>query len=277
MFKTVLIAVLVMLFDGPTTMTEAVKALLAKDIMPTALDTDGLRALDASLRAQSLFSAETLSTGLLERYRDLLTSILSPAATGEGEERPAFNPTYARAEIKKFLDDMGYSPDPDIAGTIKDLSTDARINLVVETNRDMAQGQGKWIADQDETILDQWPAQELFRAEARKVPRDWISRWRLAGGQTGDAIGTGWTITEDGRLIALKNHDIWNLIGSSDLFSDGLDQPWPPFAFQSGMWVQDIDRDEAESLGLITADGKVEPMDVEEVLAKQDEGLIADS
>jgi hypothetical protein len=138
---------------------------------------------------------------------------------------------------------------------------------VIKTNTEMAQGQGWWLQGQDAAILDEWPGQELFRAEGRKVPRDWIERWRLAGGQTGDPIGTGWTITPDGRLIALKNHQIWNELGSSKNFSDGLDQPWPPFAFQSGMWVRDISRTETEALGLITADQVVEPKSVEEAFA----------
>ncbi len=115
-------------------------------------------------------------------------------------------------------------------------------------------------------MLDEFPAQELFRAEGRKIPRDWMQRWRLAGGQTGDAIGTGWTITADERLIALKNHPIWALLGSSKLFQDGLDQPWPPFAFNSGMWVRDVDRDTAESIGLIQPGQTVRPMSIEEGL-----------
>jgi len=266
-----LTAVLMMLFATPTTLSEAVKTLIAKRIMPTALDTDGLRALDAELRAQSLFSAQTLNAFLLERYRTLIGSILNPEQemTAAGEARPAFNPVYAREEITKFLDGIGYTAVPGEEGTIKDLSSQQRIDLVIETNRDMAEGQGAWIESQDPALLDQWPAQELFRAESRKVPRDWIARWRLAGGQTGDAIGTGWTITEDERLIALKNHGIWDLIGSSELFPDGLDQPWPPFAFQSGMWVRDVERSEAEELGLITAELVVEPVSVAEVFRRQ--------
>ena len=60
-------------------------------------------------------------------------------------------------------------------------------------------------------------------------------------------------------MIALKDDPVWEQLGSSDLFDDGLDNPYPPFAFNSGMDVQDVDRDEAIKLGLIDRDTQVVP------------------
>lgn len=244
-----------MIFSDPTSLPDAVKILLAKNVMPTSLDTAGIRELDATLRNQSFTSAQTLNPYLLQLYKDRVAGILNPPKTGT----TPLNQGYIREEIKDFLHSIGYQPNPDEAGTLKDLSSDARINLVVKTNVEMAQGQGWWVQGQQAAILDQWPAQELFRAEGRKVPREWVARFRRAGAATGDPIGTGWTITPDGRLIALKNHLIWQLLGSPGLFSDGLGQPWPPFAFNSGMWVRDISRALAESFGLLKA-GEAAPV-----------------
>jgi hypothetical protein len=68
-------------------------------------------------------------------------------------------------------------------------------------------------------------------------------------------------------MIALKNHDIWNWIGSSDLFPDALDVIWPPFAFNSGMWVRDVSRGEMEEIGLMRrGDDAPEPMNIEDAL-----------
>lgn len=254
-----------MFFDRPMTLMETVRLLLEKELMPTSLDTQGIRALDASLRNQSFFSAQTTSRYLLEKYRDFVASLLQP---GQGGMVPALNPTYARVGIQNFLGEMGYRAAPGEEGTLTDLRSDARVNLVLKTNVEMAQGQGWWLAGQSEPILDQWPAQELFRAEARNVPRDWIARWRLAGAASGDRIGTGWTITSEEKLVALKNHKIWGKIGSSELFQDGLDQSWPPFAFNSGMWVRDVERAEAEELGLISRGERVMPMSVGEAFGE---------
>jgi len=48
-------------------------------------------------------------------------------------------------------------------------------------------------------------------------------------------------------MIALKDDDVWDQLGSSDFFPDGLDNPYPPFAFNSGMDVRDVIRSEPSS------------------------------
>ena len=258
-----------MIFDSPISLTDAVKILLARNIMPTSLDTDGLRALDAALRNQSFFSAQTLNPYLLQVYRDRIGGILNPVPAA-GEVTTPFNPAYTRAAIKDLLAEVGYEPKPEDAGTLKDLSSDARINLVIKTNIELSEGQGMWMQTQQAALLDEWPAWELFRAEARVNVRDWINRFRLAGSQTGDPIGTGWIITPDFRMIALKNHPIWEELGSSENFNDALDTVWPPFAFNSGMWVRDVDRDETESLGLIKRGQQVQPRSLADALKKEE-------
>ena len=63
-------------FDTPMSFAEAVKHLLSKQLMPTALDSAGLRLLDDSIRRQSFFSAQTLSEDLLGRYKTFVGSII---------------------------------------------------------------------------------------------------------------------------------------------------------------------------------------------------------
>ena len=48
-------------------------------------------------------------------------------------------------------------------------------------------------------------------------------------------------------MIALKNDPIWTEISAFDL-------PYPPFDYNSGMWVRDISRSEAVDMGLMKAD-----------------------
>src|SRR5690606_41386403 len=54
-----------------------------------------------------------------------------------------------------------------------------------------------------------------------------------------------------GRMIALNTDPIWEKLGDPSFFDDGLGNAYPPFAFNSGMDVRDVGRDEAEDLGLI--------------------------
>lgn len=231
--------------------------------MPTSLDSAAIRRLGTQWTQRSFFSAQTLLQDLLEGYKSDVEQMLSgmrsdgPGGPGTG---PQLNVAKAREQAKELLQQLGYEPGADVRGTLQDLSSDARINLVLNTNKQMAQGEGWWLQGQDAAVLDEWPAQELFRAVDRKVERNWLARWKTAGEATGDPIGTGWTVTPGGKLVALKNHEIWSRIGDSALFSDGLGNPFPPFAFNSGMDVRDVTRDEAEALGLITAGETVQPV-----------------
>jgi hypothetical protein len=93
-------------------------------------------------------------------------------------------------------------------------------------------------------VLDEFPAQELFRANSpqggAEAERDWAARWARVGG------------TFYGRrMIALKTDPVWARLGDPAEFPDALGNDFAPFAFNSGMRTRDIDRDEAESLGLL--------------------------
>jgi hypothetical protein len=90
-------------------------------------------------------------------------------------------------------------------------------------------------------VLDQWPAQELIRVIDSRVKRDWPARWAEAGGEF---FGP--------RMVALKNDPIWTRLSRFGL-------PYPPFDFNSGMDVRDVDRDEAMALGLIDRDTQIAP------------------
>jgi hypothetical protein len=175
------------------------------------------------------------------------------------------DPATARVKLKQALQDQGYSPAEGERGTIKDLSSDARINLVVKTNVELAQGAGRFIQENsDPDIVDLWPALELVRYESRAKPRDWESRWRTAAEDSGDDDALR-MLNERGRMVARKDSPIWDSLGSSDLFPDALDNPFPPFAFNSGMWTEEVSRDEAIRLGLIKDGDKVaaRPLDIE--------------
>ena len=187
------------------------------------------------------FLSRTAAAEFLQEFAD----VLDQYSTGE------IDLGSARIALGDKLTELNYSPtSPEDAGTLPDLSSDIRLNLMLDTNAEMAAGYVDWSQGQDEAVLDQWPAQELYRAYPRKVPRDlgplpWAERWAESGGQL-----------FDGRMIALKNTELWDNLGS---FPDGLGNPYPPFAFNSGMDVRDIDRDTAVSLGLIDETTQIAP------------------
>jgi hypothetical protein len=70
----------------------------------------------------------------------------------------------------------------------------------------------------------------------------WAQRWYQSGGR----------LVDDGRMIARKDDPVWERIGSSEQFPDALDTPYPPFAFNSGMGIREVDREECVALGIIS-------------------------
>lgn len=253
-----------MIIDSPIPFREALKRHDVRAVMPTSMSTAELRELDRAILDRSFFSARNLFTDFLESAKSGVREILNPLTKTEidpGTGRPrsftsGTDVASVRLKLKGVLKDLGYEPEPGQAGTLQDFSSDPRLNLVIKTNVEVAQGFGNWRQGQDAAVLDEWPAQELIRVEERKEKRDWLSRFRLAGAASGTS--EGWTV-EGGRMVALKNHPIWERLGDPALFDDGLGNPYEPFAFNSGMGTMDVSRDDAMGLGIIDRDTQIEP------------------
>jgi hypothetical protein len=251
-----------MKFDQPVPFREAIEQLAKKKLLPTDLTSAELRQLESGIRNQAFFSSQTTLEGLLDRYKTGIESIINPTQSERGATE-GYDPASLRTFIKDYLRSISYKPDEGEAGTIKDLSSDGRINLVIKTNTELAHGAGRFIQqNSDADVVDLWPALELVRFESRVKPRDWEARWARAASYSGDTDAAR-MLEENGRMVARKDSPIWDALGSSDLFDDGLDNPFPPYAFNSGMWTQEISRDEAIELGLIKEGDKVEPQELD--------------
>ena len=227
-----------MIVSDPMPFAEALESRAVRTSLPTSLSSARLREIDRELLVRSNFSARTFNV----EYLDDVNRVINQLVDGEIDQATG------RMALKSTMERLG---GPEAVGEqgvgLRDLGSDARLNLILETNTEMAQGYGHYVQGQDTAILDQWPAQELIRViEPQGTPRDWPERWEAVGGEF-----------YDGRMIARKDSDIWQRLGSD--FADGLQNPYPPFAFNSGMDVQDIRRSEAEQLGVLTADATVRP------------------
>lgn len=223
-----------MIYRTPVPFAEAIQSRAVKAILPTDFRTRLLAEIPPQIRERAFFSAGVTNADFLEQAH---------SAIGELVDGTTDRATM-RAGLKQLLDSLSYKPVPGEEGTLTDLSSDRRLNVILDTNLEMAQGYGGWAQGQDEQILDQWPAQELIRVMNfdSENKRDWAQRWVGAGGEFFGA----------GRMIALKNDPIWKKISRFEL-------PYPPFDFNSGMDVQDIERDEAIALGLIDRDTQIPP------------------
>lgn len=205
-----------------------------KDLLPTTLGSEEIREkIAADILRRSVFSARMESARYLARIREVCAQV------SEG----SINQATARARLLETLSQMGHSPLDD--GGLTNPASIRRLNLIVDTQRQMAASVSR-IQTQTPAVLERWPAWELTRLVGKAVPReDWPARWRNAG----ESIG--WEGALKDRFIALKTSPIWQALGDgAGGFRDTLGNPYPPFAYSSGMaWVA-VDRETCERLGL---------------------------
>jgi hypothetical protein len=229
-----------MIYPRPMPFAEAIASRKAKAIMPTSLSSRELDKLAPELREQSVFSARTNSFQHISRIDTILDKIINPT----GDRGDSWDASRARIALRASLQRIGYDPADinAIPGSIKDLASTRRLNLILDTNIKMAHGYGNWAQGQDPAVLDQWPGSELVRHEGRVRERtDWPMRFVAAGGTL---FG--------GRMIALKVSPVW-----ANLSRFGL--PYPPFDYMSGMGLDDVDRDTCIALGIIDRDRQLTP------------------
>jgi len=233
------------MLSEPKPFEEAVAALRGRRRLPTALGHAELSRIGPALRRRALILARVAQVEILDKVDRSMQRLVSGASTGAGDYT---NPATIRAELKQLLAEIDYQPEPDRVGTISDLRTDQRLNLIIDTESKLAAGRGQYAQATDPDSLAVFPCQELIRVESREVPRGyerrkgqiiarepdyWPKRWQAAGGQM-----------HDGRMIARVDDPVW-----AKLSRFGL--PHPPFDFNSGMGIQLVRRSEAIRLGVI--------------------------
>lgn len=232
-----------MIFSKPIPFAEALASRAVKQLLPTAAGSAEIAQLEPSIRERAMFSAKVEDANFLAKADRLIAGIVSPSsAQGSVSGRASpFNQVEARAALQDYLDSIGYTPDAGKEGGLQDLSSNLRLNLILKTNTDMAQGAGQFTVQNDPDILDAFPCLELYRLESRKEERDWKERWVRAGGRL-----------FAGRMIARKDDPIWSAISA-------FGNPYPPFDYNSGMWTREIDRGEAEAIGAVKRSTVVKP------------------
>jgi len=244
---------------------DAAKVSATRALLPTSLGSRAIRdAIAEDVRARAFFFSRGSNLLVVSRAKELIDQVI------DGE----LDRATARWQIKEIMKAAGYTPQggfpEDIAGSvppaevgsIQDLSSDKRINFIIDTQVKLMQGRGLQLRGSTPGMLKQFPAWELVRVSARRAPRNWGGihsepptkaggidprpRWIIAGGR--DLPG--------GRLIALKGDPVWGELGASGNFDDALDVDYPPFAFNSGMGWRDVTRAECVRLGVTGPNGE---------------------
>lgn len=260
-----------MTFPSPTPLADALALLKAKRLVPTSLSSADLRELEAEVKNAALFSARMTQIRPLQALMSGLTAMLA----GEG------NLADAKLLLAQVYAAMGYDPEaggfpqdapgtvpPALRGSLRDLSSQKRMELTITTNYRMVTNAAfvKRTTD-DEQRRYQFPCYELVRIAPRHTPRgmrrrdgvltpkpgdDWPSRFVAAGGELYEK-GT--------RMIAIKGSDVWVKLGEgAGGYTDTLGNPFAPFAFGSGYGLRELPRGECLLIGVITEDDQAAAM-----------------
>lgn len=219
-------------------LADAVQRMSAKTPIGAALKSKDWQRVPLALRERAFFSATVENVRALATMQDKL---LKRAAMVR--EQAAHGEAYVGqgsfiADLKQVLREEGITP---AGGGLRDITSAERLKLIYDFHTTSAANFARWKTGQDPVALDNFPAQELLRVEDRIEKRDWRGRWTAAGGRL-----------YGGRMIALKTDPVWTRISR-------FNTPWPPFDFGSGMGVESVSREDAEALGLLKREQRVQP------------------
>jgi len=204
-------------------MTEA-ELILQKALVGSNLDSSQWNQIQAGFRNRAFFSSRVAQVNILAAMRDKVREY------SEGET----DISKIRMKIREDLQTLKYDPQGD-RGTIHDLFSQARLDVIIKTNVAQARGYMQFAEGMSPGAFAAFPAQEFTRiAHRRNQRQDWPQRWAKAGGKT-----------YGGRMIALKDDPVWERLS---VFGN----PFPPFDWGSGMGVLDVDRKTAIQLGLVS-------------------------
>ncbi|MBI3986396.1 MAG: hypothetical protein HY343_05725, partial [Lentisphaerae bacterium] len=127
------------MFTKPTPFAPALQTLRKRGLLPTTLSSAELSQLPADLRARALFSARTANAAYLSDMQKNLDALLQTGqydAAGKLIPGTSVNPAKTRLALKDALRAISYAPSEAERGGITDLSSDARLDLIIQMQTD---------------------------------------------------------------------------------------------------------------------------------------------
>jgi hypothetical protein len=194
---------------------------------PKALTTAQWDVVRADVRERAFFMAGVAQAQTLDLFKGEIDTVL----------RGEISVAEFRKRMREGLEKLGYKAPAGKEGTIHDLRSVQRLNVVAETNVRLAQGYAGYY--RQHAARDVWPAQQMYRQTLKKEPRDWPRRWKETAARTA-APASSYNVS---KMAGLIDSAIW-----TDLSRFGV--PYAPFDFGSGMGTRMLDRKKTEAMGI---------------------------
>ncbi|HEY4415725.1 MAG TPA: ADP-ribosyltransferase, partial [Verrucomicrobiae bacterium] len=219
-------------FIAPTPFVEAIKKLGDQQIVASSLSSSEWQDLPQELRDNAYFSSRVESAQFLQRSQDVLGDFLAGnRKTSDGGELMLATGSRAAfvSQMQGFLEKEGVKRG---GGGLTDITSEKRLGLIFNIKAQQSQDFAAWLQGMNPSVLNEFPAARFIRVKAVKEPRQSHEQYQ--------------------DQVYLKTDPIWWLVINKDF---GV--PYGPWGWGCGHDVEDVDRDETESLGLIKAGDKV--------------------
>jgi hypothetical protein len=213
-------------FIAPIPFQEAIRKLGDQSVVGNTFTASEWRDLPVELRENAFFSSRIESIRVLQRAQDLLGDFLAGnrKTLDDGQTMLATGSRSAFiTQMQEFLQQEGVVR---TTGDLQDITSESRLGLIFDIKSQQAQDFGYWKQGMDPDVLNEFPAQRFIRVMDVQEPRELHARFQ--------------------DQVYLKTDPIWWLEINHDF---GV--PWGPWGWGCGHDVEDVDRDEAEELGLI--------------------------
>ena len=213
-------------FIAPLPFEEALQKLGDQSIIGSTFDSSEWSDLPLELRENAFFSSRVESARFLQRAQDALKDFLSGARTTLPDGQTMLTTGSRAAFVSQMQDFLAKEGVVRTTGNITDIASEKRLGLIFDTKTRQAQDFGYWKQGMNPDVLNEFPAMRFIRVRDVKEPRELHERFQ--------------------DQVYLKTDPIWWLEINRDF---GV--PWGPWGWGCGHDVEDVDRDEAEKLGLI--------------------------
>jgi hypothetical protein len=231
-------------FVTPQLFTEAVKKLGSRSPIGSTLSSAEWSAVPVAIRERSQFSSKIAEVRFLQDIQSTLTDFFTAARETfpDGSSRLKVG---SRAKFVELLQARAAAYGlgdvaPELVGGLQDPSSERRLALIFDVQVRAARDFGNWKQGMDPAILNAFPAQRFVREIEVASPRP---------------------IHQQNEGVVRLKTDLrfWLAMNAEDIGGFGV--PWGPWGFNSGMGVEDVERDEAESLGLLSAADQLVPIE----------------
>lgn len=212
-------------------------------VIPTGYTSQQLGALSAQVRLGAFFSAQVESERYLLGLRAMVAGAMEEGVT-EGEFLHR-----VRAWLQMEADELGLEAPSDrlermspeevqsYERDVRKPDSLARLRLIFRTQAEMCAGLTEWRRGMEPMQLRLFPAWRFIRRPGAKTFR-------------ADHV-------EHEDEIHLKADLAWWMARNDPEFG-GFGNPWPPFGFNSWMWIVPVSRAECERLGVLRPGQKVD-------------------